>query len=331
VIAEYDEDGQLIDNYVYLGQMRLAKFNRDRKRYYINDIRGSVAMIMDTAGTTIAEMEYYPFGSVLSQTGESHLKYTGKELDQGYDFDLYYYGARYYNAEWGRFISPDPVREYYNLYSYVLNNPVNRIDPFGLWYIDFNGSIGAFGHGATGGIMIGDAGIYYYGGGGLVSSPGLGITYSPSDPSSGGTVGLQGGFIVGGQVGAGSAGIFGEVGLVIPLGASLTVYTVKRIPTEQILKDITGLTRAERQMKATKELLAANAKHSVSAQGYGDPYRAGPGGFTDASDTVPDNRVGEVTVDPTNYYVDPRTGKLRDQYGNTYDVPPWESGDPGDE
>jgi len=29
VIAEYDEDGQLIDNYVYLGRMRLARFNDD--------------------------------------------------------------------------------------------------------------------------------------------------------------------------------------------------------------------------------------------------------------------------------------------------------------
>jgi len=102
-----------------------------REQYYINDIRGSVAMILDTVGIAIAELEYYPFGSVLTQTGESHLKYTGKELDPGYDFDLYYYGARYYNSEWGRFISPDPVREYYNRYSYVRNNPI--------YYVDYEG------------------------------------------------------------------------------------------------------------------------------------------------------------------------------------------------
>ncbi len=73
----------------------------------------------------------FPFGDVLFQTGDSHLKYTGKELDEGYGFDLYYYGARYYNSGWGRFISPDPVREYYNPYSYVKNNPIKYYDPDG--------------------------------------------------------------------------------------------------------------------------------------------------------------------------------------------------------
>jgi len=133
VIAEYDEDGDLIDNYLYLGKLRLAKFKTGNtfKHYYINDIRGSVATILTSSAGTVASLDYYPFGDVLSQTGDSHLKYTGKELDGGYDFDLYYYGARYYNSGWGRFISPDPVREYYNPYSYVRNNPIYYVDPDG--------------------------------------------------------------------------------------------------------------------------------------------------------------------------------------------------------
>ena len=31
----------------------------------------------------------------------------------------------------GRFITPDPIRDFYNPYSYVSNNPMNRIDPTG--------------------------------------------------------------------------------------------------------------------------------------------------------------------------------------------------------
>ena len=33
----------------------------------------------------------------------------------------------------GRFITPDPVRDFYNPYSYVHNNPMNRIDPTGMY------------------------------------------------------------------------------------------------------------------------------------------------------------------------------------------------------
>ncbi|MFH1154915.1 MAG: RHS repeat-associated core domain-containing protein [Pseudomonadota bacterium] len=43
--------------------------------------------------------------------------------------------ARYYDPEVGRFISEDPIGfdgGDVNLYAYVLNNPVNRTDPWGL-------------------------------------------------------------------------------------------------------------------------------------------------------------------------------------------------------
>ena len=50
---------------------------------------------------------------------------------------LYYYGGRYYDPDLGRFISPDPFvgqpgdPQNLNRYSYVENNPVNKIDPSG--------------------------------------------------------------------------------------------------------------------------------------------------------------------------------------------------------
>ncbi|MCP4582388.1 MAG: hypothetical protein GY839_12310 [candidate division Zixibacteria bacterium] len=135
VVAEYDQDGELVNNYLYAGSQRLARFNGSTKQYYINDIRGSVAQIRGTSdlGTppSSSSLKYYPFGSVQAQSGSSHLKYTGKEQDDYYGFDLYYYGARYYDSDLGRFISPDPVRNYYNLYSYCYNDPINFYDPDG--------------------------------------------------------------------------------------------------------------------------------------------------------------------------------------------------------
>jgi uncharacterized protein RhaS with RHS repeats len=49
---------------------------------------------------------------------------------------LYYYRARYYSPELQRFISEDPIRLAggdVNYYAYVGNNPVNWIDPLGLF------------------------------------------------------------------------------------------------------------------------------------------------------------------------------------------------------
>lgn len=57
---------------------------------------------------------------------------TGREYDR--EIGLYYYRARYYSADLGRFISRDPigVKDNVNLYSYVGNNSVKYIDPMGL-------------------------------------------------------------------------------------------------------------------------------------------------------------------------------------------------------
>jgi RHS repeat-associated protein len=51
---------------------------------------------------------------------------------------LYYLQSRYYNPDWGRFISEDIVDNdgvgtlmYYNLYAYCKNNSVNTYDPSG--------------------------------------------------------------------------------------------------------------------------------------------------------------------------------------------------------
>ena len=72
-------------------------------------------------------------GNVLPQSvvGNRFL-FTGRESEQ--ETGLYYYRARYYNPAIGRFLQRDPVgyTAGINLYSYVDNNPLNWVDPFGL-------------------------------------------------------------------------------------------------------------------------------------------------------------------------------------------------------
>jgi len=73
----------------------------------------------------------YRSGSSTAEVSLKKYKYVGKERDD--ETGLYYYGARYYAAWVGRWISTDPLGmvDGPNLYVYVLNNPVKLNDPSG--------------------------------------------------------------------------------------------------------------------------------------------------------------------------------------------------------
>jgi len=225
--------------------------------FYHTDGLGNITQITDSSKQIVTSYSYDAFGNITSQTGAltNPYIYTAREYDP--ESGLHYYRARYYDPKIGRFLQPDLLdmamvillRQYLpggfigrllyqhslknpllvsNLYPYVGNNPINRNDPVGLWYIDVNVSLGYWG-GGTGGIIIKPEKLYLYGGGGFVTPPGgVAITVSPMDPTSGWNVGLQGGKWLGGQIGYGfgeDGGVFLEGGFVTP-GVSLTGFHV---------------------------------------------------------------------------------------------------------
>jgi len=65
-----------------------------------------------------------PFGQAIKFN--ERFSFTGKELDS----DLYYFNARYYDSNLGKFTSVDPIKDN-PAYSYVSNNPMNYVDPTG--------------------------------------------------------------------------------------------------------------------------------------------------------------------------------------------------------
>ena len=69
-----------------------------------------------------------PFGQQI--TSENRFSFTGKELDK----DLYYFNARYYDSNLGRFTSVDPFPSE-PAYQYVNNNPTNMVDSSGRFAI----------------------------------------------------------------------------------------------------------------------------------------------------------------------------------------------------
>ena len=201
--------------------------------FYTYDGIGSVANLTSAKGVSTQTYAYDAFGNRVAPTGTSanDNQFLTKETDSS---GLIYFGARYYDPKIGRFITPDPLGmvDGPNVYLYCNNDPEDFIDPDGFWYIDINLSGGWWGGGTTG-ILIGGEGIYTYEGGGFVTPGGGGsITWSPQSPSTGWNVGLQGSFIVSGQVGYSfkDRNKFWEVGVGASYptlgGASATAYYV---------------------------------------------------------------------------------------------------------
>ncbi|MDH5381340.1 MAG: RHS repeat-associated core domain-containing protein, partial [Cyclobacteriaceae bacterium] len=117
------------------GQSNPAEPNR---YYYHPDHLGSTSYITDATGEVYQHLEYFAFGETFveehSNTDRTPYLYNGKELDE--ETGLYYYGARYYDAQTSVWVSVDPLAEKYVAYSpynYTLNNPIKYDDPDGRW------------------------------------------------------------------------------------------------------------------------------------------------------------------------------------------------------
>jgi RHS repeat-associated protein len=94
----------------------------------------SITSLTNNVGAIVATYTTDTFGRQLSSTGTvvNPFRYTGREWEG--EIGLYYYRARYYDANAGRFVSEDPIRFMagdVNFYSYVTQDPINFRDPSG--------------------------------------------------------------------------------------------------------------------------------------------------------------------------------------------------------
>jgi RHS repeat-associated protein len=110
-----------------------AQINSTGTTSYLRDGLNSTVALTNSSAATTANYSYSPYGdSASTGTATTPLQYTSRENDGA--TGLYYYRARYYSPQLGRFISEDPIGlgGGTNYYAYTNGNPVSYIDPSGL-------------------------------------------------------------------------------------------------------------------------------------------------------------------------------------------------------
>ena len=97
--------------------------------YLHADRIGSIIATTNSSGAVTNKNLYSAFGEGVP--AGSTFGFTGQRYDS--ETGLYYYKRRYYNPAIGRFLQPDTIgyTTDLNLYTYVNNDPLNKLDPTG--------------------------------------------------------------------------------------------------------------------------------------------------------------------------------------------------------
>ena len=148
--------------HIFVGETRIAtknnwwqdtgtEYEKYNTYWYHADHLGSAQLVSNWKGEEYERIEYTPYGEIWVEkvkNGHESINYrfTGKEMDS--ETGLYYFGARYLDPKYSRWLSCDPALGEYltpddnkqygafdyvnlNLYHYGHNNPLKYKDPSG--------------------------------------------------------------------------------------------------------------------------------------------------------------------------------------------------------
>ena len=173
--------GLRVHKHIFVGNSRLVtamthtdnsgdnEEQKAKRYYYHSDHLGSAQFVTDWKGRQYEHIEYTPYGELwIEETAPGidklPFRFTGKELDE--ETGLYYYGARYLDPKYSRWLSGDPALGEYipqapindeakkhnenlpgmggvfnivnlHVYHYAGNNPIKYTDPDGKFILMF--------------------------------------------------------------------------------------------------------------------------------------------------------------------------------------------------
>lgn len=139
-VLVYDIAGRIVAEYSNEQALPQATYTS----YMTHDHLGSVRVVTGQNKEVKVRNDYRPFGEEVSEGrsgyggGSVRQKFNSKERDAETGLD--YFGARYYSSGHGRFTTCDPAGvseenivnpQRWNLYVFVINNPLTLVDPDG--------------------------------------------------------------------------------------------------------------------------------------------------------------------------------------------------------
>lgn len=137
LLAVYDGEDRLLQRFDYAdGRMPAAMTMDGRTWYLCFDQAGTLRAVADDGGNVVKRIDCDAFGNIIGDTNPSFwvpFGFAGGLHDR--DTGLVRFGFRDYDPDTGRWTAKDPIGFAggdVDLYGYVLNDPVNKIDPDGL-------------------------------------------------------------------------------------------------------------------------------------------------------------------------------------------------------
>ena len=157
LLAVYDGSDALLMRFEYAdGRMPYAMTTSGGSYYLAYDQVGSLKTVADESGNIVKETIYDSFGTIITDSNPTlaiPFGFAGGLHDR--DTSLIRFGHRDYDPDTGRWTAKDPILfagGSTDLYGYCMNDPVNGVDPEGLFI-----NLAAAGVGAAVGAAIGTA------------------------------------------------------------------------------------------------------------------------------------------------------------------------------